>query len=230
MKKHINPASSDSYNRKAYTGPLPEVGDPAPAFAVHTQKGIVRFPAYSKGCWCIFFAHPANFTSAWTMYSTFLSLKERWFNSRNTKLIALSNERLQRQSDWSEKVRRYIGIYLGAPVIEDLDFSIASRYGMATGRRKQNDNNRVAFIIDPEGIIRLIVDDQQPSIDHAILNLEQELDRLQGKVTTPSVHEVNMSKRSNESAIVFDVPEQCDATPNYKLKPAYFKKDKINPN
>ena len=61
---------------------LPKIGDYAPQFEVQTPKGLVRFPEFSKGYWCIFFAHPANFTSAWRMYSNFLAMKERWLNER----------------------------------------------------------------------------------------------------------------------------------------------------
>lgn len=226
MKKQVTDStnSEPSYPRSQ---PLPQVGDRAPSFEVYSQKGVLHFPEYSSGCWCILFVHPANFTSAWTMYSTFLALKERWFNARNTKLIALSNEQLQRQNGWSEKVRRYIGIYLGAPVIEDLDCSIANQYGITTNRRKSDDNNRVAFIIDPEGIIRLILDDQQPSIEYAIINLEQALDRLQGKTTDP---EPDNQPANPEVKHFFDVPEQSDKADQYKLKPAYFRKDNILPN
>lgn len=202
---------------------LPQVGDLAPDFAVPTQKGLVNFPEYSAGHWCIFFAHPANFTAAWTMYSTFLALKERWFNSRNTKLLALSNEPL-RLDDWSGKVRRYIGIYLGAPVVEDLDFTIAHQYGMASGRRRLPGHDRLAFIIDPEGVIRLIVDNLQPSIEFAILNLEHELNRLQGKV-------VDLDSNPDDALeALLEVNDLSDAVPNYQTRPAYFRKDKFNPN
>ena len=227
MKKQVISSDSNSEQSYARSQPLPQVGDPAPSFDVHSQKGILHFPEYSRGCWCILFVHPANFTSAWTMYSTFLALKERWFNARNTKLIALSNEQLQRQNGWSEKVRRYIGIYLGAPVIEDLDYSIANQYGITTKRRKSEENNRVAFIIDPEGIIRLILDDQQPSVEYAIINLEQALDRLQGK--TAAV-DSTPQPITPDFRLLFNVPEQSDLTDDYKLKPAYFKKDNLLPN
>jgi peroxiredoxin (alkyl hydroperoxide reductase subunit C) len=200
---------------------LPQVGDTAPDFTVHTAKGPVPLHEYCAGCWCIFFAHPANFTSAWTMYSTFLALKERWFNERNTKLLALVNEPV-RQNDWSDKVRRYIGIYLKAPIIEDLDFSIANRFGMASGRRKLPGFDRLAFIIDPEGIIRLIIHNPLPSIETAIIELEINLDRLQGKVVPeapacPGAHDLGPA-------------EQPDATEDYKMKPAYFGKRKVNLN
>lgn len=203
---------------------LPNIGDQAPGFEFDTPKGLTRFPDYCAGCWCIFFAHPANFTSAWRMYSTFLALKERWFNARNTKLLALSNEPV-RQNDWSDKVRRYIGIYLKAPVIEDLDFSLANLYGMASGRRKQAGFDRLAIIIDPEGAIRLILHNPLPSIENAIIDLEHQLDLLQGKCEVPVENPVFKPLHLSE------IEEKADANDKeYKPKPAYFRRNKINPN
>jgi alkyl hydroperoxide reductase subunit AhpC len=157
------------------------------------------------------------------MYSTFLALKERWFAARNTRLVALSNEDI-RLNDWSDKVRRYIGIYLKAPVIEDLDFSIADRFGMASGRRKQPGFDRLAFIIDPDGIIRLIMHNPLPSIENAVLELEKELDRLQGNVPVPAE---TTPAHTLES---LDIPEKSDAVEEYKPKPAYFKRNRQNQN
>jgi alkyl hydroperoxide reductase subunit AhpC len=203
---------------------LPQVGDIAPSFTAQTQKGIIEFPAYCDGCWCILFVHPANFTSAWTMYSTFLALKERWFDGRNTKMLALSNEPL-RHTEWSQKVRRYIGIYLGAPVIEDLDFSIAQQYGMTTSsRRKQPQDDRIAFIIDPQGVIRVIIENKQPSIETAIVQLEIELDRLQNGSL-----QVELAEETRIPEFV-EVTEQCDAVQEYRWRPAYFRKDQVHPN
>lgn len=204
---------------------LPKIGDLAPPFEVRTSMGLIRFPEYIKGCWCIFFAHPANFTSAWSMYSSFLALKERWFDARNTKLLALSNEPI-RQNDWSDKVRRYIGIYLKAPIIEDLDFSLATLYGMASGRRRhQPGYDRLIYIIDPEGIIRLIIYNPLKNIEKDIADLELELNRMQGYTSA------EMDVPALESLEVLDATERSDATINaYKPKPAYFKKKKVNLN
>jgi alkyl hydroperoxide reductase subunit AhpC len=176
---------------------------------------LVRFPEYSAGNWCVFFVHPANFTSAWRMYSTFLSLKERWFDSRNTNLIGISNEPVG-QHEWSDKMRRYLGIYLKTPVIEDLDFSIATRYGMASRRRLHLPQfNRLGYIIDPAGIIRLIIQNPLPSIENAIIDLEHELDRLQGIISPPP------PERPRE------VPEVSDVTSDYRPRPAYFSKKSL---
>lgn len=189
---------------------LPQVGDPAPEFEFQTARGLLHFPEYSAGCWCVFFAHPANFTSAWTMFSTFLAKKERWLNDRNTKVLALSNESI-RQNDWSDKARRFIGIYLKAPVLEDLDFRVARLYGLASGRRPQAGCERLAVVIDPEGIVRLIVNRPLPNIESALSDIESQLDHLQGLSTLP------------DPLDILEAIEQSDATSKvYRPRPAYF--------
>lgn len=201
---------------------LPQIGDPAPPFIFPTPQGEEHFPAYCRGYWCVFFAHPANFTSAWTMFSAFLAKKERWLNERNSKALALSTVPIS-QNDWSDKARRFIGIHLKAPVLEDLDFHIANLYGMASGRRPQSGCNRLAFIIDPEGIIRhIITRPLMPDIESALLEIEAEFHRLQGNLvegfTPPSFQPA-------------EAVEQSDATERfYKAKPAHFSKKKISPN
>jgi len=199
---------------------LPQVGDPAPAFEFPTEKGVLQFPAYSTGCWCIFFAHPANFTSTWTMFSAFLAMKERWLHERNTKVLGLSNEPIL-QNDWSNKARRFIGIYLKAPVLEDLDFRIARMYGLASGRRPQPGCDRLAVIIDPQGIIRYIIHRPLPNIESALADIERELDRLQGK-----------EQEVADSALrSIEIVEQSDAVDlTYKPKAAHFPTKKICPN
>jgi peroxiredoxin (alkyl hydroperoxide reductase subunit C) len=201
---------------------LPQVGDPAPSFLFQTPQGEVDFPEYCRGYWCVFFAHPANFTSAWMMFSAFLAKKERWLNERNTRAIALSTVPIS-QNDWSDKARRFIGIHLKAPVLEDLDFRVANLYGMASGRRPQSGCNRLALIIDPEGIIRhIITRPLMPDIESALIEIEAEFHRLQGNL----VEDFNAPALEPVGAV-----EQSDATEGlYKPKPAHFSKKKISPN
>ncbi len=144
------------------------------------------------------------------MFSAFLAKKERWLNERNTKVLALSNEPI-RQNDWSDKARRFIGIYLKAPVLEDLDFRISHLYGLASGRRPQAGCERLAVVIDPEGIIRLVVNRPLPNIESALLDIENQLDRLQGLSAVP------------EPLDILEAIELSDATGKiYRSRPAYF--------
>jgi peroxiredoxin (alkyl hydroperoxide reductase subunit C) len=203
--------------------PLPQIGDPAPPFEFEVGGETLRFPAYSRGYWCIFFAHPANFTATWTMFSAFLAMKERWLNERNTKVLGLSNVPIG-QNGWSNKARRFIGIYLKAPVLEDLDFRIAKLYGLASGRRPQPGCDRLALIMDPEGIVRLIIHRPMPNIESALLDIERELDRLQGKTEEDGLNSVPQRPP-------LETAEQSDAEgQHYQPKPAYFSRKKLSPN
>jgi peroxiredoxin 2/4 len=160
---------------------LPEIGDSMLDFEFESGKGLLRFSEYAAGNWCIIFAHPANFTSAWTMFGTYIGMKERWLSARNTKLLAISNEPLRHNNDWSDKARRFIGIYMKAPVLEDLDFSLSRRFGIASGRRPQAGLDRLALITDPSNIVRIIIHRPLPNIEAALTDIERELSRLQGE-------------------------------------------------
>lgn len=158
------------------------------------------------------------------MYSNFLAVKERWLNERNTKLLVLANESI-RQNDWSDIVRRYLGIFLKAPVIEDPDNRIAALYGLSTGRRIAPPNDRLLYIIDPEGIVRLILHRPLASIQTTISDLERELDRLQGNyVQDTATATIQLLENLLAGA------EQPDRAEDYKPRPAYFSKTKINLN
>ena len=200
---------------------LPQIGDTAPPFEVRTPKGLLRFPSYSAGYWCVIFSHPANFTSAWTMFSAFLAMKERRLHQRNTKVLGLSNEPI-RHNEWSDKARRYVGIYLKAPVIEDLDFRITRLYGLASGRRPQPGCDRLAVVIDPLGIIRMIIHRPLPNIETALSELEIAFDRLQGNLAP--------APPPAEPRGWIETSEQSDRQEGKKRRPAYFRKDQLNLN
>ena len=92
---------------------------------------------------------------------------------------------------------------------------------VASGRRPQPGCDRLALIIDPEGIVRLIIHRPLPNIESALLDIERELDRLQGKVVENEANGFDP----------LDVIEQLDATGKfYKAEPAYFPRTKINQN
>lgn len=196
---------------------LPNIGDLAPSFSVETTRGLVSFPEYSRGSWCVFFAHPANFTTCWTMFSAFLGKKERWLNERNTKVLALSNEPISSGNDWAEKARRFIGIYLSAPVIEDLDFTIARMYGLASTRRPQPGLERLAVIVDPEGIIRMVINRPLPNVMESLDEIALQLDLLQGK-GQEGLPQVTFRKE--------EIREEADWEPGALLahRPAHFPK------
>ncbi|MCB0545913.1 MAG: hypothetical protein KDC70_20465, partial [Saprospiraceae bacterium] len=78
------------------------------------------------------------------------------------------------------------------------------------------------YIIDPEGVIRLILHRPLPSIQTTIADLEIALDQLQGK--TPEKQSLQAITQ------LLDPAEQLDGETAYKPKPAYFGRSKINLN
>ena len=145
-------------------------------------------------------------------------------SERNAKLIALSSESLRPSNAWSDKARRYLGIYLKTPVIEDLDFRISNLYGIASGRRPVQAFDRLAFIIDPAGIIRMIINRPLHNIESAILHIQQEFDQLQRNSLAGRV-DANMDDLVREP-----IPEVSDlpVPPNvWTMKPAYFRRNRL---
>jgi alkyl hydroperoxide reductase subunit AhpC len=130
------------------------------------------------------------------------------------------------QSEFTELVRRYIGIFLKAPVVEDLDYRVAHILGIASGRKKHIEHDRIAYVVDPECVVRLILYNHlKPTVEHAILQLTTALDNLQRNIDPLVSIELPL-----ETAGILKNNEQSDLIDNYKPKPAYFRRDKINPN
>ncbi|MCS6928127.1 MAG: redoxin domain-containing protein [Saprospiraceae bacterium] len=205
---------------------LPKVGEPAPPFVAHTQKGIIRFPEDFRGKWCVFFCHPANFTSGWQMYSDYLAQKERWLQERDTRLLILSNQTVCGDL-WKDIVSRYLSLRFKAPIIEDEDNSIANLYGMSSHQHISPPNHRFLYIIDPEGIIRLIVCRPLPSLQQSLNRIAEELERLQR--TSP---EDETNQRKITFSLRTDKAEEClDTGMTYqKSRPAHLHVLKPNPN
>ncbi|MFM8485490.1 MAG: hypothetical protein ACKOCH_04065, partial [Bacteroidota bacterium] len=108
------------------------------------------------------------------------------------------------------------------PVIEDLDFTISKMYGIASGRRPQPGLDRLAVIIDPEGIVRMVIHRPLINIETALLDIERELDRLQSNA--------GCGKRRGVLAVE-EIREESDASgENYRTKPAHFPRKRFNQN
>lgn len=195
---------------------LPREGDPAPPFIAQTLKGTIHFPEDFRGSWCVFFCHPANFTNSWRMYSDYLKQKERWLQERNTRLLVLSNQTVCGDL-WKDLVCRYLSLCLGAPIIEDTDNSIANLYGMSTGQQMSPPYHRLLYIIDPEGIIRLIVCRPLLSIQQSLTNIAEKLEQLQQQHTAAEL------KKNFPSNLVGTVDERLDIAESAQPKrPAYL--------
>lgn len=140
---------------------MPLIGDKAPEFVAETSMGTVNFPQDYKGKWVILFSHPADFTPVCTTeFMTFASMQEE-FKAMNTELLGLSIDSVHSHIAWARNIeglewKDYKDMKVNFPIIADLGMDVSNKYGMLQGGSSTS-TIRAVFIIDPEGIVRLIM-------------------------------------------------------------------------
>lgn len=167
FKKLILPAAvlavAFGYLNSKRKSRLPLLGDKAPSFRAKSTQGFINFPKDYKGSWVIFFSHPSDFTPVCTTeFMTFESMKEE-FACLNTKLLGLSVDSVSSHLAWLKNIKEKIDyngmseIDVDFPLIDDLNRSIAKRYGMIQPNTDNAKTVRAVFIIDPQSRIRAIL-------------------------------------------------------------------------
>lgn len=136
---------------------MPRIGDLAPDFTAMTTNGIIKFSEYNTGSWVILFSHPADFTPVCTTEMSAFALKEEEFSKMNTKLMGLSIDSIHSHIAWVNNVKEKLGILMKFPIIEDISMKVSKLYGMLQPGESETAAVRAVFIIDPEGIVRLIM-------------------------------------------------------------------------
>jgi len=104
----------------------------------------------------VLFSHPADFTPVCT--SEFVAFQKRLdkFEKLNVKLIGLSIDQVFSHIKWIEWIREKLSVEIKFPIIADDTGSIAKLLGMIHPSKGTN-TVRAVFIIDPDGIVRLIL-------------------------------------------------------------------------
>ncbi|MFI3257983.1 MAG: peroxiredoxin [Spirochaetales bacterium] len=149
-------------NQNVQEHKMPLIGDSAPAFKAVTTQGPINFPEDFKGKWVILFSHPADFTPVCTTeFMTFASMADE-FKALNTELVGLSVDSLYAHIAWLRKIQEITWkdkkkIEVKFPLIEDIRMEVANKYGMIQPGQSNTQAVRAVFIIDPKGIIRLML-------------------------------------------------------------------------
>ncbi|MFP4697663.1 MAG: peroxiredoxin [Eubacteriales bacterium] len=135
---------------------LPQLGSKAPFFEAETTFGPVSLSDY-EGSWLVFFSHPGDFTPVCT--SEFIAFSKSYdaFKERNTDLLGLSVGRIYSHLAWVNSIYENTGVEIPFPIIADGDMTISEQYGMISPLITEVATVRNVFIIDPEGIVRLIL-------------------------------------------------------------------------
>lgn len=141
-------------NEEVNTFPL--IGDKFPDMKVQTTEGIKKLPSDYKGKWVVLFSHPADYTPVCTTEFVAFAKREDKFKELNAELIGLSIDQVFSHIKWDEWIKEKLDVEIPFPIIADANGDIGKKLGMVhPGKGSQT--VRAVFILDPEGIIRIIL-------------------------------------------------------------------------
>jgi len=132
------------------------IGMKAPDFEGKTTMGNISLSNYI-GKWLVLFSHPGDFTPVCTTEMIAFANANTYFNERNTCLLGLSVDSNTSHLAWMYDIYLRTGVKIPFPIIADRNGQIARKYGMISNDISNTETVRNVYIIDPEGIIRLIL-------------------------------------------------------------------------
>lgn len=133
------------------------LGDIAPNFKAKTTIGEIDLYEYLGDGWGILFSHPADYTPVCTTELGKTALLQEEFAKRNTKVLALSVDTLDKHHGWIGDINETQKVNVGFPIIADEDKSIANQYGMIHPNASETFTVRSLFIIGPDKKIKLTI-------------------------------------------------------------------------
>ena len=143
-----------------------QLGEVAPDFEAETTEGRIRFHDWIGDSWAVLFSHPKDFTPVCTTELGYMAKLKPEFDKRNTKIIGLSVDPVDRHSKWSEDIKETQGYAPNYPMIGDTDLTVSKLYGMLPASlsatfegRTAADNQTVrnVFVIGPDKKVKLII-------------------------------------------------------------------------
>jgi alkyl hydroperoxide reductase subunit AhpC len=142
-----------------------QLGQVAPDFEAETTNGKIRFHEWIGDGWAVLFSHPKDFTPVCTTELGYMAKMKPEFDKRNTKIIGLSVDPIERHAKWADDIRETQGHAPNYPMIGDPTLAISKLYGMLPAEagescegRTPADNQTVrnVFVIGPDKKIKLI--------------------------------------------------------------------------
>ena len=142
------------------------IGSIAPDFEAETTTGPIRFHEWIGDNWAILFSHPKAFTPVCTTELGYMAGLGEEFAKRKTKIIGLSVDPNEENTNWLPDIEEVSGNKVDYPVISDSDLNVAKLYNMleanagdsASGRTAANNATvRTVYIIGPDKKIRAML-------------------------------------------------------------------------
>jgi alkyl hydroperoxide reductase subunit AhpC len=141
------------------------LGDTAPDFEADTTEGPIRFHEWIGDSWAILFSHPKDFTPVCTTELGYMASIKPEFDKRNTKIVGLSADPLDRHADWAKDIEETQGTAPNYPIIADPELKISKEYGMLPADAEphdartpaENQTVRNVFVVGPDKKVKLIL-------------------------------------------------------------------------
>ncbi len=139
------------------------INDTAPNFTATTTQGDIDFHEWIGDSYAILFSHPKDFTPVCTTELGYMARIEPEFTKRNTKLIGLSIDPVDKHSDWAADIEETQGAAVNYPMIGDVDLAVAKLYDMLPAEEEPSPDRtpatnatvRTVFIIGPDKKVKL---------------------------------------------------------------------------
>jgi peroxiredoxin (alkyl hydroperoxide reductase subunit C) len=135
---------------------IPLIGEKMPAMKVQTTHGVKNLPDDYKGKWLVLFSHPGDFTPVCTTEFFAFAKRNEEFKKLNTELIGLSIDQVFSHIKWVEWINEKLKMKIPFPIIADDMGHVATKLGMIHPGKGTN-TVRAVFVMDPEGLIRLML-------------------------------------------------------------------------
>ncbi|HEY9257877.1 peroxiredoxin [Chitinophaga sp.] len=133
------------------------LGDVAPNFKANTTLGEIDFYDFLGEGWGILFSHPADFTPVCTTELGKTALLGEEFAKRNTKVLAVSVDPLDKHLSWINDINETQQCDVTFPIIADENKTVANLYDMIHPNASETFTVRSLFIIGPDKKVKLII-------------------------------------------------------------------------
>jgi alkyl hydroperoxide reductase subunit AhpC len=133
------------------------LGDIAPNFTAQTTVGEIDFYEYLGNGWGILFSHPADYTPVCTTELGRTAALQEQFHQRNTKVLAVSVDALDRHAGWVKDINETQQVNVDFPIIADPERKVATLYDMIHPNASENFTVRSLFIIGPDKKLKLSI-------------------------------------------------------------------------
>ncbi len=134
---------------------MPLLGESFPRLTVETTHGTKNIPEDYRGKWFMLFSHPADYTPVCTTEFVSFAQRSEDFANLGCDLIGLSMDQVFSHIKWTEWIEENLDVVIPFPIIADHG-QVANSLGMVHPAQGMS-TVRAVFLVDPEGITRLIL-------------------------------------------------------------------------